>query len=93
MVDFNALAQQLQQSVASDPNARAALQKFMQQAQSSEGQRIARNIPTAFAGQIEQAANAAQQGDLNTAKSLVEQMMQTPGGEDLARQLQFLMGK
>ena len=93
MVDFNALARQIQESAAKDPQARAALDSLMQHAQSPDGKRIARSIPPACAGQIEQAAAAAQRGDMNAAKAALSQMMHTPEGADLARQLQFLMGK
>ncbi|MGE4549264.1 MAG: hypothetical protein AB7C89_06910 [Intestinibacillus sp.] len=93
MPDFNELAQQLRASMSKDPQTRAALEQLMQQARSIDGQRIAQNISASCASQIEQAAAAAQRGDLNSAKDAITQMMNSPEGADLARQLQFLMGK
>lgn len=93
MVDFHALVQQLQQSAAQNPEARQALDQLVRKAQSADGQRLARNIPPHCAGQIEQAAMAAQRGDLDTAKSALSDLLGTPEGAALARQLQFLIGK
>lgn len=91
MIDFNSLAQQIQQGNITDPQLRSTMDQVMKKANSVNGQQFARSIPPQFAGQIEQAAAAAQRGDMNAAQQIISQLMQSPGGADLARQFQFLM--
>ncbi len=92
MIDVNDLAKRWQDSVT-DPQARAAMDKAMEQLKGGMGEQLARSIPPACAASIERAAQAAQRGDQAAAMSAMQEVLSTPEGAALAQQLQFLFGK
>ncbi|NCB28674.1 MAG: hypothetical protein EOM63_02780 [Clostridia bacterium] len=92
MIDVNDLAKRCQDSVT-DPQARAAMQKAMEQLKGGAGEQLARSIPPAYASSIERAAQAAQRGDKTAAMAAMQEILATPEGAALAQKLQFLLGK
>lgn len=92
MMDLSELARRCQQNVT-DPQARATIDEAVRRMQSGAGRQMAQNITPGTAAQIERAAQAAQSGDKAAAMQAIQQMLNTPDGAALAKQLQFLMGK
>lgn len=92
MIDINDLARRCQGSM-NDPQARAALEKAMKEIKSGAGRQLSQNITPDTAKHIERAASAAQAGDKAGAMKAVSEILATPEGAALAKQLQFLIGK
>lgn len=92
MIDVNDLARRCQSSM-NDPQARAAMEQAMRQLKGGAGKQFAQNITPDTAKRIERAAQAAGSGDKAGAMQALSDILGTPEGAALAKQLQFLMGK
>ena len=59
----------------------------------ADGRRAVEQLSAQHADELEQAAKAAQRGDMRSAAQAAQKLMQTPEGARLAAQLRHIFGK
>lgn len=89
MPDMNELLKQ----IASNPNNPQLTEQLRAAFNSPKGQQAAKIISSQQASALEQAAKAAQNGDMSAASHYMSELMQTEQGEKLAQQIKQLFGK
>ena len=86
MMDFNQLFNQFSNGQNADL---ARLQALLQ---SPQGQQFVNSVPPVLASRIQQAAEAAANGDKLTAMRMVNEILSTPEGAALAAQILRVIG-
>ena len=87
-MDQNELLRRLAAQAGGD----AALERLSGALGTADGRRAVEQLSAQHADELEQAAKAAQRGDMRSAQA-AQKLMQTPEGARLAAQLRHIFGK
>lgn len=88
-IDQNELLRRLAAQAGGD----AALERLSGALGTADGRRAVEQLSAQHADELEQAAKAAQRGDMRSAAQAAQKLMQTPEGARLAAQLRHIFGK
>ena len=88
-MDQNELLRRLAAHAGGD----AALERLSGALGTADGRRAVEQLSAQHADELEQAAKAAQRGDMRSAAQAAQKLMQTPEGARLAAQLRHIFGK
>ena len=88
-MDQNELLRRLAAQAGGD----AALERLSDALSTADGKHAAEQLSAQHADELEQAAAAAQRGDLRSAAQAAQKLMQTPEGARLAAQLRQIFRK
>ena len=84
---------ELLRRLAAQAGGDAALERLSGALGTADGRRAVEQLSAQHAAELEQAAKAAQRGDMRSAAQAAQKLMQTPEGARLAAQLRHIYGK
>ena len=84
---------ELLRRLAAQAGGDAALERLSGALGTADGRRAVEQLSAQYADELEQAAKAAQRGDMRSAAQAAQKLMQTPEGARLAAQLRHIFDK